>query len=94
MNDELTVADLSPREGLVLIASCELTERSGEREPVIFDPAYAAECERLVEIGWLDRVEVEISETVTDLAGYRLSPRAATAHDAASLIEQSGRSTN
>jgi hypothetical protein len=77
MNDEQVSADdLTPRERIVFIASCRLAdvETGDEREALFYDPAYAAEAERLAELGWLERAEYE-----GELAGYRLSA-AATSH--------------
>jgi hypothetical protein len=88
--DELTVDDLSPRERIVFIASCQVAERV----PVLFDPGYVRECERLTELGWLERVEVVHREDDCELAGYRLTRRASTAHKVASITEQAARSSN
>jgi hypothetical protein len=92
--DELTVDDLSPRERIVFIASCQVAERDGAKVPVLFDPGYVRECERLTELGWLERVEVVHREDDCELAGYRLTRRASTAHKVASITEQAARSSN
>jgi hypothetical protein len=75
----------------VFVASCQLAEREtgDKREPLFYDPDYAAEAERLAELGWLERVEYE-----GELAGYRLSAAARTAHELQSSIEEAQRSTN
>jgi hypothetical protein len=91
MTEQFSADDLTPRERAVFVATCQLADLDDgdEREPLFYDPAYAAEAQRLAELGWLERVEAE-----AQLAGYRLSSIAATAHSLQSLIEEAQASTN
>jgi hypothetical protein len=91
-DEELSADDLTDRERIVFVATCQLAEHESgdEREPIFYDPDYAVEAEHLVELGWLERVEHE-GEL---LAGYRLSSWAAAAHSLQTLIEQAQASTN
>jgi hypothetical protein len=89
--EQLSADDLTDRERVVFVATCQLTERESgdEREPVFWDPDCAVEAERLAELGWLERVEHE-----GELAGYRLSSWAVAAHGLQSLIEDAQARTN
>ena len=84
----LTVDDLSPRERVVVLASCQLGQAGGSdpRKAVMYDPDYTEECEHLFELGWLERVEVEHAEE-RELVGYHLSQEAATAHNLQAAID-------
>jgi hypothetical protein len=87
---QLDVTDMSPRERLVFLASCRLGDTAPDgRAPVLHDPAYSGECERLAEVGWLERVE-----HAGKLVGYRLSPEARTASSVQDLIEDAQQSAN
>jgi hypothetical protein len=89
---QLTAEDLTPRERLVFIASCQLKEVDGP-EALIHDPEYATVLERLRHLGWLEAVTYETKEGEA-LAGYRPTPAAQTADGVASLLEQAQSSTN
>jgi hypothetical protein len=92
MSDEqLSADDLTDRERVVFVATCQLAERESgdEREQLFYDPDYAAEAEHLSELGWLERVEHEGA-----LAGYRLSSWATAAHRLQTLIEDAQARTN
>ena len=90
MDQQFSVEDLSPKERAVLVASCQLEDSSPDgRVPVINDPDYAQECEHLVELDWLERVELE-GTTV----GYRLSRAARMANGMQTLIETAQHSRN
>jgi hypothetical protein len=95
MDDDLTATDLSPEERLLVLASCWLEDRGDGIKPrVLYDPERIRECESLVRLGWLDRVEVVDAQGRRQLAGYRLSARARTSHRLATLIEQAKEATN
>ena len=84
MEKQLSADDLSPVERAVFLASCQLEDKTADgRIPVIkLDADYFEACEHLVELGWLERVEVD-----DKLVGYRLSKRARAANSMQSSIE-------
>lgn len=87
---DLNVDDLTPRERSVFLASCQLEDTAKDgRTQLMHDPEYAAECERLAALGWLERVSHD-----DEPVGYRLSPEARTADAVQSLIEQAQDSPN
>jgi hypothetical protein len=64
----------------------------GERPRLLHDPAYTRECEHLVELGWLERIEIVDAEDRREC--YRMTRSAATSHELAKAIEQAREAVN
>jgi hypothetical protein len=92
MSDEqFDASDLTERERIVFVATCQLSERQSddEREAIFWDPNYSAEAEHLADLGWLERVEHE-----GELVGYRLTSWAVAAHELQTMVEEAQARTN